>query len=102
MAIRDSQDLSLPVTSPTTAAIRDSQDLSLPITSPTTAAIRVSQDVTLVICKVVPFNAAFEAHDEMQQIPWMKQYFGLESQGPGDGDVINVSTFQYVIVFVAT
>src|ERR1700682_4172673 len=47
--VRDSQDLTLPVSQPSTAKVRDSQDLTLPISQPTTGKIRVSQDLTLVI-----------------------------------------------------
>jgi hypothetical protein len=49
VAGRDSQDVSLPVTQPTTAAARDSQDVVLPVTGPSTAKARDSQDVVLPI-----------------------------------------------------
>ncbi len=57
MAGRESQDVSLPITQPTTAKARESQDIALPITQPTTAKARESQDVALPVTQPSTANA---------------------------------------------
>jgi hypothetical protein len=57
MAGRDSQDIPLPVTQPTTAHARDSQDLILPVTETTTAHARDSQDIPLPVAQPSTANA---------------------------------------------
>lgn len=57
MAGRDSQDVSLPVTKPTTAAARDSQDLIVPIKQPSTSHARDSQDLAVPVTQPSTANA---------------------------------------------
>lgn len=52
-SVRDSQDVTLAEVKPTTAKARDSQDLPLPVEKPSTAKVRDSQDLLLFLMQLL-------------------------------------------------
>jgi hypothetical protein len=81
--VRVDQEVILTSFSPSTAKVRVDQDLELVGLSSSTTRVRVDQEVILVAIPNIPYNAAFESHDDAIQIPRDYWYQGVQQHLDG-------------------